>query len=97
MADNDSIRARLEALLEQLASGGDKPLGTGGGAEPAGTGAEEPGIGPELEEHMTALQALAEHLSHAAEGADEILTEHPYAAISAAFMLGVAVGRLTSH
>ena len=46
-------------------------------------------------EHV--LQDLQSALSEAAENAQDIITEHPLPSVSAAFLLGVAVGWLAAR
>jgi len=41
------------------------------------------------------LQELQSALSETAEGAEEVIAEHPLPAVAAAFLLGLAVGWLT--
>jgi ElaB/YqjD/DUF883 family membrane-anchored ribosome-binding protein len=43
------------------------------------------------------LQDLQSALSEAAENAEDIITEHPLPSVSAAFLLGVAVGWLAAR
>ena len=83
----DSYDAELEALRNAItAQQTDRNLRAGPASEPQVTYEE-----PEL---VAALRDLKDHLVQLAEGADDIIGEHPAASVGAAFLLGLAIGRL---
>lgn len=94
MTHSDTLRGRLEALLEQLASGSIPSGGTGETGEPA-----ESAVMPDegVDDHVSALAALADQIGEAAESTEDILAAHPFAAIVAALVLGAAIGRITAR
>lgn len=91
MVDVEAMRSELETLLKELATRG-----------PAdGSSQEGPGQGGEMADdrdarsYAGALQKLSEYLTGGTNKAEETLAAHPLAAVGAAFMLGVAVGRMS--
>jgi len=57
--------------------------------DPEPPAAESSEIGREVERLLHELQSA---LSERAEGAEEVIAEHPLPAVAAAFLLGLAVG-----
>ena len=57
-----------------------------------------PAVSPEImledQELTAALRELRDGVLRRAEGAEDFIAEHPAASVSAAFLLGLAVGRL---
>ena len=89
MVDVEAMRSELVTLLKELAERGPA----------AGSSREEPGKiekpAGDDESYAGALQKLSDYLGSAANEAGEALATHPLAAVGAAFMLGVAVGRMS--
>lgn len=94
MVQVEALRNQLETLLQELARlgpGGDRPAaGAEAADDPAATAPDESAA-----EHADALHKLSSYLTGAAGETGEALAAHPFVAISAAFMLGVAVGRMS--
>lgn len=89
MAGKDTLRARLETLTRELAAKAPPP--TADRADPAPE-PREPSPGP-LDELLRVIQ---EEVDAAADGAETFIADHPLGAVAAAFVLGVAVGRLST-
>jgi hypothetical protein len=79
------LRDALEKLLEELSH------------YDGNTKAPEAGEHPEASDHGEAgiLHELAAHLEETKDNVGDILASHPVATAGAAFLLGVAVGRLS--
>jgi len=82
--------AELRAQLEQAAGAANPPAAPGSAATP-----EEPADGHAQIAGL--LQELQSLLSGAAEGAEDVIAEHPLPSVSAAFLLGLAVGWLAAR
>jgi ElaB/YqjD/DUF883 family membrane-anchored ribosome-binding protein len=78
-----SIQAAIQAGLAGTA-------GATGASEPAA--AEAPAAYAELD---TLLRKLGGHLAAAAEDAEDAVMAHPLSSVGAAFLLGLAIGRLS--
>ena len=91
MVDVEAMRSELESLLKELAKRGTvavtPQVALAETTESAGDG--------DAEDYAGALQKLSHYIAEAADDAGEKLAAHPLAAIGAAFMLGVAVGRMS--
>ena len=93
MVDAEAMRSELEILLKELAK-----RGFAAGSRPGDPGeATDPAADSDAESYAGALQKLSDYLASAASEAGETLAAHPLAAVGAAFMLGVAVGRMSRH
>lgn len=82
--------AALRAELERAASAASPP-GAPGAAPPA---AEKSESQVQIER---LLQDLRSVLNEAAVGAEDVIAEHPLPSVSAAFVLGLAVGWLAAR
>lgn len=83
------IRSELSALQDDLASKSDPAPGQATFSERADSPPKERWA--DLERGLRELQA---QLADAAGEAEAVLAEHPFAAVAAAFILGVAAGRM---
>jgi hypothetical protein len=83
------IRSELSALQDDLASKADPLSGQAPFSEPMGSPPKEGWA-----EVERALRELQTQLADAAGEAEAVLAEHPFAAVAAAFILGVAAGRM---
>ncbi|MFC4174543.1 hypothetical protein ACFOYU_21230 [Microvirga sp. GCM10011540] len=89
MVRRDSIHEELGALQADLAR---RSPSAQDGAAPRSAETNIGAAGPDgLEEQ---LRELGQALSGLAENTEDAIAEHPIAAVLAAFVLGVAVGRL---
>ena len=86
--DVKAMRSELEALLKDLAKMGASDATPDESLDLAENAAKDG-------EHTEALRRLSSYLTGKVDDTEEMLTAHPFAAISAAFMLGVAIGRLS--
>ena len=84
-----SHEAELHALRDAIKAS--KPV-TVERRQPSPVDVPEPSR--EESELIIALRELKDGLMHAAESADDVIVEHPVASVGAAFLLGLAVGRL---
>lgn len=91
--DIDSLRSELETLLNDLARREAAEKASPGDA--GSTDATSSTIGEKIDEYSDALRKLSEYLTTKVDDAEEAVTTHPFVAISAAFMLGIAVGRIS--
>jgi ElaB/YqjD/DUF883 family membrane-anchored ribosome-binding protein len=79
------VRSELSALQDDLKNA------TPGG--PTASERAETSKSDKWSELNRVLQDLQAHLQEAAGEAEDLLVEHPIAAVATAFLLGVAVGR----
>ena len=91
----EALRNELEQLLGDLAKIGAQDAPAEGAA--AASGAGEPAGDTETGEYTDALHKLTDYLSGRVDDAEDALAAHPFVSIGAAFMLGVAIGRLSRH
>jgi ElaB/YqjD/DUF883 family membrane-anchored ribosome-binding protein len=84
--------AELRALHDTLRAASARE----GAAVPRALAAAPADVEPAKEESelITVLRELKDGLVAAADNADEIIVAHPVASVGAAFLLGLAVGRL---
>lgn len=86
MTDHGKLHAELDALKSEIKrseSNGDSVLSESPCAESS--------VHPEVER---VLQELQLRLAEVTEGAEDTIAAHPLASVGAAFLLGIAVGRL---
>lgn len=89
MTGRGKLHAELDALKGEI-----KRLESGGGSEKimrSESPRAEPSIHPEVERVLRELQL---QLAEVTEGVDDAISAHPLASVGAAFLLGIAVGRL---
>lgn len=100
MAELAKIQKELDKLAKDLAA-----LKAQRASEPepatqeAATmsGGEAPAETAETDEGLEALRKLADYVSSKAGEAEETLADHPLVGVAAAFLLGLAVGRISSR
>lgn len=92
----EALRNELETLLKDLAkvsaegdSAGEKPADAAGAPQAV----EDDKAG----EYTNALQKLSDYLAGTVDDAEETLAAHPFVSVGAAFLLGIAVGRLSRN
>lgn len=100
MAELDNIQKELQKLAKDVAA-----LQAERATEPpasASTAAPAPGDGTAdgaeaTDEGTEALRKLADYVTSKAGEAEETLSDHPLVGVAAAFLLGLAVGRISSR
>ena len=93
MAENESLRAELGAMREELARA--EP-GKGDDQPPL----REPSAAPNttfVAEIETVLHELQSRWGEASDDAEQLVKDHPLASVVSAFLLGVLVGRATGR
>jgi ElaB/YqjD/DUF883 family membrane-anchored ribosome-binding protein len=95
MAELDNIQKELEKLAKDLAElRAERAVEPPSAAPPAG----EAGSGSTaVDEGTEALRKLADYVTTRAGEAEETLAEHPLVGVAAAFLLGLAIGRISSR
>ncbi len=88
MAELETIRKELEQLLKEV-----KSLQTDA-AGPAAPDARETEPAPQAEPDADALAELQNFLVSKAGEAESTIEDHPLAAMAAAFLLGLTIGRI---
>ena len=98
MAELDNIQKELQKLAKDVAA-----LQAERAAEPpASASTAAPGDGTTdaadaTDEGTEALRKLADYVTSTAGEAEETLSDHPLVGVAAAFLLGLAVGRISSR
>lgn len=90
----DKLRKELETLLTDLAKTDSSETSSGDHKDET-VAAIKSAVGEKTGEYADALRNLSDQLSNSVDEAGEAVSEHPFVAITAAFMLGVAVGRIS--
>lgn len=98
MAELDSIQKELEKLAKDVADlraqrAAEPPLATSSSAAAKETTAAD----ADVDEGTEALRKLADYVTSKASEAEETLSDHPLVGVAAAFLLGLAVGRISSR
>ena len=83
MSQQDDMQAELDALQRELKQGAHPNEARSQGAS-----------APASADFERILQEIQARLKDAAEDSEEVITEHPFAAVASAFLLGFVVGRL---
>ena len=100
MAELDNIQKELAKLAKDLAAlqaeraAAPPPDPAQASPAPAADTAAETA---ETDEGTEALRKLAEYVTSKAGEAEETLSDHPLVGVAAAFLLGLAVGRISSR
>lgn len=90
----DKLRKELETLLADLAKT-DVGEAASGDHKDETVAAIKSAVGEKIGEYSEALRNLSDQLSNSVDEAGEAVGDHPFVAITAAFLLGVAVGRIS--
>jgi len=96
MVKVEAIRSELEILLKDLAKVDVNQKRQDEGVSTA-AGLAKVEMGDTDVDYAQALHKLSSYLAGAVDNAEEVLITHPFVAISAAFMLGVVVGRISKQ
>jgi hypothetical protein len=83
------IRSELSALQDDLAFKTNPASDTSTFSEPTNAPPKQ-----QWSDFESALRELQTHLAEAVGETETVLAEHPFAAVAAAFLLGVAAGRM---
>lgn len=91
MADTESVQTELASMRQELARAESDDPAVKGKLE-----APPPCVSfaPELDSFLHEMQAK---WSEASDNAEELVKAHPVAALAAAFLVGIALGRLTGR
>ena len=88
-------RKRRRAELDELAAALKGAAANGrGNAEPSSAAGEPGEGGTGADDDRAILRDVERAFSAAAEGTEHIVASHPLAAVAAAFLLGLMVGRM---
>ena len=92
--DIEALRSELETMLTALSQ---KEILRADGKESGGdaVAVARSVIGEGADDYAEALRTLSACLNDAVDDTGQVLADHPFVAVSAAFMLGVAVGRMS--
>ena len=85
MSPNSDVLSELQALRSNIAAASDSSAHV-----EASSPDTQSKHSPDIER---LIRELHRHLTDAADRAEEIVIEHPFVSVAAAFLLGVAVGR----
>jgi ElaB/YqjD/DUF883 family membrane-anchored ribosome-binding protein len=97
MAELDTIRKELEKLLKEVKSLQAETAKAGpSGTQPAAAAPEaKPDVDAATETAAASLRELEQVLTEKMGEAEDALQEHPIAAMAAAFLLGLVIGRFS--